>query len=157
MGLFHRGWDHHGSLRREDVRLERPKRAREVARLMAAQVQDLKQRGLLDRTLFVGGGEFGHTSMAENRNPDYMGRDHHPRGFRLWMAGGGTKPGLNYGATDGIGFPVAEEVVHVHDLQATILYQFGLDARKLSYRFQGLDRRLIGPTDEPKVVTGLLT
>ena len=95
--------------------------------------------------------------MAENRNPDCMGHDHHPHGFRLWMAGGGTKPGLNSGATGGIGFHAAEEVVHVRDLQATVLYKLGLDARKLSYRFQGLDRRLIGPTDEPKVVTGLLT
>ncbi len=157
--LFHWGWDHHGSLLREDIRYELPKRAKEVDRPMSALVKDLKQRGLLDETLIVWGGEFGRTPMRENRGGkygDYIGRDHHPHAFSMWMAGGGIKPGLNYGATDEIGYYAVENPVHVHDLQATILHQLGLDAERLTYLFQGLDQRLIGPAEGPKVVEGLI-
>ena len=157
--LFHWGWDHHGTLLRQDIRYGLPKRAKQVDRPMAALIKDLKQRGLLDQTLIVWGGEFGRTPMREvhdGQDGSFVGRDHHPHGFTMWTAGGGIKPGLNYGATDDIGFHAAKDVVDVRDLQATILHQLGLDAHKLSYPFQGLNQRLIGPTEEPKVVKGLL-
>jgi hypothetical protein len=157
--LFDWGWDHHGAQLREDIRYALPKRAKEVDRPLAALVKDLKRRGLLDHTLIVWGGEFGRTPMRENRREkgEYVGRDHHPHGFTMWMAGGGIKPGLNYGATDEIGFHAVEDVVHVHDLQATILHQLGFNAHALSFPFQGLNQRLIGPTNDPKVVEALLT
>ena len=157
--LFHWGWDHHGSSRREDIRYDLPNRAREVDRPMAALVEDLKRRGLLDETIVVWGGEFGRTPMRENRGgkyTEYVGRDHHPYGFTMWMAGGGVKPGLNYGATDEIGYYAVENNLTPRDLQATILHQLGLDPYKLSYAYQGLDQRLIGPTDDGRVVEDLL-
>src|SRR5690606_31007312 len=107
----------------------------------------------------VWGGEFGRTPMRENRGgeyTEYVGRDHHPHGFTMWMAGGGVKGGLNYGATDEIGYYAVENKLTPRDLQATILHQLGLDPFKLSYAYQGLDQRLIGPTDEARVIRDLL-
>ena len=105
----------------------------------AALVSDLKERGLLDDTLVVWGGEFGRTPMVQGGND---GRDHHNRGFSMWMAGGGVKRGYSHGATDDLGFNVARDPVHVHDLHATILHLLGFDHTQLTYRFQGRDFRL---------------
>jgi arylsulfatase A-like enzyme len=107
-------------------------------------VKDLKQRGLLDETLVVWGGEFGRTPMVES-NPSLgrsLGRDHHPNAFTMWLAGGGTKPGFTFGATDELGFNIAENPVHVYDLQATILHLLGLNHERLTFRFAGRDFRL---------------
>jgi len=136
--LYHTDWDHHGdSTNNLGKSLEA--RCREVDQASAALVQDLKQRGLLDDTLVIWGGEFGRTPMGENRAT--VGRDHHIEAFTMWMAGGGTKPGV-YGQTDELGFGVVENRVHVHDLHATILHLLGFDHQKLTYRFQGRDFRL---------------
>ena len=113
---------------------------KEIDRPTAALVADLKRRGLLDSTLVVWGGEFGRTPMGETR--ETIGRDHHIDAYTMWLAGGGVKPGLVYGQTDDIGYNVVENPVHVHDLQATILHQLGLDHTKLTFRFQGRDYRL---------------
>lgn len=132
--LFHESWDQHGRLTNE-IR----KNCRETDQGCAALVQDLKQRGMLDETLVIWGGEFGRTPMVQGGDD---GRDHHPNSFTMWMAGGGMKPGTVYGATDELGFNVAENPVHVHDLHATILHQLGFDHKQLTYRFQGRDYRL---------------
>ncbi len=158
--LYQWGWDHHGSNRREDIRLDLPEKARSIDRPMAALIQDLKQRGMLDSTLVVWGGEFGRTPMRENRGGNYgafVGRDHHPHAFTMWVAGGGMKAGINYGLTDDIGYYAAKDPVSVRDLQATVLHCLGLDPFQLSYPSLGLNQRLIGPTDEAKVVRGLLS
>ncbi len=151
--LFHWGWDHHGSSRREDIRYALRPQAATVDQSMSALIGDLEQRGLLDQTLIVWGGEFGRTPMQENRagSGPYMGRDHHPYAFTMWMAGGGMKKGLSFGSTDEIGYYIAENPVSVRDLQATILHQLGLDPYRFSYPYLGLNQRLIGPTDEGKV------
>ncbi len=157
--LFQWGWDHHGSSRREDIRYDLPQKARMIDRPMAALIRDLKQRGLLDQTLVIWGGEFGRTPMRENRGGTYgqfVGRDHHPYAFTIWMAGGGVKPGLNYGATDEIGYYVVDKKVTPRDIQATVLHLLGLDPYRLSYLYQGLNQRLIGPTDEGRVLKDLL-
>jgi uncharacterized protein (DUF1501 family) len=108
-----------------------------------ALVQDLKQRGMLDDTLIVWGGEFGRTPMAQGDvNSKECGRDHHIRGFSMWLAGGGIKPGYSYGATDELGYSATENLVHVHDLHATMLYLLGIDHQRLTYRYQGRDFRL---------------
>jgi hypothetical protein len=136
--LYHTDWDHHEDLGKplEDV-------AREVDRGTAALIADLKQRGLLERTLVIFGGEFGRTPMGEVRQSGKSGRNHHIDAYTVWMAGGGLKPGVSVGETDEFGFsPVGPEKLHVHDLQATILHQLGLDHTKLTYRFQGRDFRL---------------
>ena len=109
----------------------------------AALIKDLKDRGLLDSTLVVWGGEFGRTPMNEERKGSrFLGRDHHPRAFTMWMAGGGIKPGVTVGRTDELGYNVVEDAVEVHDLHATILHLMGLDHTRLTYRFQGRDFRL---------------
>ena len=156
--LFHWGWDHHGSSRREDIRYALPPQTASVDQAMSALIADLKQRGLLDQTLIVWGGEFGRTPMQENRagSGPYMGRDHHPYAFTMWMAGGGMKKGFNFGSTDEIGYYIAENPVSVRDLQATILHQLGLDPHRFSYPYLGLNQRLIGPTDEGRVRKELL-
>jgi uncharacterized protein (DUF1501 family) len=113
-------------------------------RACAALIRDLKQRGLLDETLVVWGGEFGRTPMVET-NPGLgrsAGRDHHPQAFTMWLAGGGIKPGTTYGSTDELGFNTAENPVHVHDLQATILHLLGLDHERLTFHYQGRNFRL---------------
>ncbi len=130
--LYHRDWDHHG-----DVKRNIEGTAKEVDRGAAALVRDLKQRGLLDETLIVYGGEFGRTPMAQGN-----GRDHHIKGFSMWLAGGGIKRGISYGNTDELGYAAVENPVHVHDLHATILHLLGVDHTKLTYRFQGRDFRL---------------
>jgi hypothetical protein len=153
--LYHWGWDSHGDLKENDIRYGMVDRCREVDHPAAALVQDLKARGLLDQTLVIWGGEFGRTPMNEARNRDgFIGRDHHPHAFSIWMAGGGLKRGVTYGQTDELGYHVVENPVHVHDLQATILYLMGLDHTRLTYRFQGRDYRL---TDvEGEVVKDLI-
>jgi len=155
--LFHWGWDSHGAGAAEALNIGFKKRCKEVDAPITALLTDLKQRGLLDDTLIVWGGEFGRTPMMENRsgvdNP-YLGRDHHTEAFTMWMAGGGIKPGLSYGETDEIGYYGIKDRVHVHDLQATILHTLGLDHLKLTYPFQGRDFRL---TDvHGKLVKGIL-
>ena len=141
--LYHRGWDTHGTNAQTDIVNRLPSLCRETDRAAAALVKDLKQRGLLDQTIVVWGGEFGRTPMNEERNRSkFLGRDHHPRAFSMWVAGGGIKPGVTLGRTDELGYNVVENPVEVHDLHATILYLMGLDHTKLTYRFQGRDFRL---------------
>jgi uncharacterized protein (DUF1501 family) len=148
--LYHRGWDHHGAL---PERIEAM--TRDVDQASAALVTDLKQRGLLEDTLVIWGGEFGRTVYSQgNLTKDNYGRDHHGRAFSMWMAGGGVKPGLTYGKTDDFSFNIVENPVHIHDLQATILHTLGLDHEKLTFRFQGRQYRL---TDvHGNVVKGVL-
>jgi hypothetical protein len=133
--LFHEAWDQHGNLT-ADLK----KNCQDTDRACAALVKDLKQRGMLDDTIVLWGGEFGRTPMVEGGGND--GRDHHPNGFTYWMAGGGVKPGLTLGATDEFGFNAVEDRVHVHDLHATLLHLLGFDHTKLTFRFQGRDFRL---------------
>jgi hypothetical protein len=141
--LYHRGWDHHGTDRRDDIINRLPSLCRETDRAAAALIRDLKQRGLLDSTLVVWGGEFGRTPMNEERNRSkFLGRDHHPKAFTMWMAGGGTRRGVTVGKTDELGYNVVEDAVDVHDLHATILHLMGLDHTKLTYKFQGREFRL---------------
>jgi len=139
--LYDADWDHHGGLMK---RL--PAKCRDVDRPMAALVGDLKQRGLLDETLIVWGAEFGRTPLRqgtdEDNKPSDPGRDHHKDAYTMWLAGGGIKPGVTYGQTDELGFNVASEGVHVHDLNATILHLLGLDHERLTYKYQGRDFRL---------------
>jgi hypothetical protein len=153
--LYHWGWDSHGTAPSDDLMTSLPLRCKETDRASAALVTDLKQRGMLDDTLIVWGGEFGRTPMNEERNGSkLLGRDHHPHCFSLWMAGGGVKAGTTYGETDELGYHVAKDKVHVHDLQATILHCFGLEHTKLTYRFQGRDYRLTDVHGE--IVRGIL-
>lgn len=141
--LFDWGWDFHGNSKGNDIKDSLPGRCKPMDQAVAALISDLKQRGLLDETLVVWSGEFGRTPLNEERNGSkFLGRDHHPHCFTTFMAGGGIKPGLTYGSTDELGYHVAENKVHVHDLQATILHQLGFDHTKLTYRFQGRDFRL---------------
>jgi hypothetical protein len=136
--LYHRGWDQHGNLPK-GIR----KQCAATDRASAALISDLKQRGLLDDTLVVWGGEFGRTVYCQGRlNETEYGRDHHPRCFTMWLAGGGVKPGLTIGETDDYSYNVAADPVHVHDLQATILHCLGIDHTRLTYKFQGRDFRL---------------
>jgi Protein of unknown function (DUF1501) len=141
--LYHRGWDTHGASVDTDIVTRMPRLCLETDRAAWALVTDLKQRGLLDSTLVVWGGEFGRTPMNEARNGSrLLGRDHHPRAFTVWLAGGGIKPGVTIGRTDELGYNIVEDPVDVHDLHATILHLIGLDHTKLTYRFQGRDFRL---------------
>jgi hypothetical protein len=148
--LLHRGWDQHGNLPAQ-IRGQ----CRDVDRPCAALVKDLKQRGLLEDTLVIWGGEFGRTVYSQGRlTKDNYGRDHHGRCFTLWLAGGGIKPGISYGETDDYCYNVVKDPVHVHDFNATVLHQLGIDHTRLTYRFQGRDFRL---TDvHGNVVKGLL-
>jgi uncharacterized protein (DUF1501 family) len=153
--LYHWGWDSHGESKATDLRYGLVERCQETDQPVAALIADLKKRGLLDSTLVVWGGEFGRTPMNEERDGSkWLGRDHHQHAFTIWMAGGGAKPGLTYGTTDELGYFVAENGVHVHDLQATILRLMGIDHEKLTFRSQGRDYRL---TDvHGKVVDALI-
>lgn len=137
--LYHTNWDHHGGPT-ENLEKHLPEVCKEVDQASAALVKDLKRLGMLEDTLVIWGGEFGRTPMGEKR--ESVGRDHHIDAYTMWLAGGGTKPGLIYGNTDEIGYDVTENPVHVHDLQATILHLLGIDHLKLTYRFQGRDFRL---------------
>jgi hypothetical protein len=141
--LYHRGWDNHGTSAHDDIVTRLPQLCRETDQAAAALVKDLKQRGLLSSTLVVWGGEFGRTPMNEERNRSkFLGRDHHPRAFSVWLAGGGIRPGMTLGQTDELGYNPVEDAIEVHDLHATILYLMGLDHTRLTYRFQGRDFRL---------------
>jgi hypothetical protein len=153
--LYHRGWDTHGASFGEDIVEKLPHLCRQTDRPMYGLLTDLKQRGLLDDTLVVWGGEFGRTPMNEARNGSkFLGRDHHPRAFTMWLAGGGTRAGVTVGRTDDLGYNVVEDPVDVHDLHATMLRLLGIDHEQLTYRFQGRNFRL---TDvKGKVVTNLL-
>ncbi|MEZ6055981.1 MAG: DUF1501 domain-containing protein [Planctomycetaceae bacterium] len=136
--VFIRGWDQHGGLPRDITN-----QCRDVDQGASALVKDLKQRGMLEDTLVIWGGEFGRTVYCQGGlSRDNYGRDHHPRCFTMWMAGGGIKPGITYGATDDFSYNVTENPVHIHDLNATILHQLGIDHKRLTYRFQGRDFRL---------------
>ena len=148
--LYHLGWDQHGNLPRDIQRM-----ARSSDQASAALVTDLKQRGLLDDTLVVWGGEFGRTSFSQGRlSQTNYGRDHHPRCFTMWMAGGGIKPGINYGSTDDFSYNIANNGVHVHDFQATVLHLLGIDHERLTFKHQGRRYRL---TDvHGHVVKGLM-
>lgn len=149
--LYHQGWDQHGNLPAE-MRTQ----AKDVDQASAALVMDLRQRGLLDETLVIWGGEFGRTNYSQGRlSKDNYGRDHHPRCFSIWMAGGGIKPGIVYGETDDFGYNIVRNPVHVHDFQATVLHQLGLDHERLTYKHLGRRFRL---TDvEGRVVREILT
>jgi Protein of unknown function (DUF1501) len=155
--LFDWGWDFHGTGPNEDIRDGLTNKMAKTDRPVAALIRDLKQRGLLDETLIIWGGEFGRTPFREGRTAKsaILGRDHYPDCYSIMMAGGGVKGGFDYGSTDELGFKVAENPVHVHDLQATVMHLLGFDHERLIYRFQGRDYRL---TDvHGKVVTDVLT
>lgn len=147
--LYQRGWDMHA-----DIKNRMPAMCKTVDQPIAALIQDLKQRGLFDETLILWGGEFGRTTFSQGKLKATFGRDHHPRCFSIWMAGGGIKGGVTYGKTDEYGYNVVENGVHVHDFHATVLHCLGVDHERLTFRFQGRDQRL---TDiGGKVVTDLL-
>jgi hypothetical protein len=145
--LFHRGWDQHGNIAND-----LPNQARDVDQASWALIQDLKQRDMLKDTLVVWGGEFGRTAYCQGKlTRENYGRDHHPRCFSIWMAGGGIKPGVIHGETDDFSYNVTENPVHIHDMNATILHCLGIDHRRLSAKFQGLDVRLTGVEDNNPV------
>jgi hypothetical protein len=154
--LYDWGWDIHGTGSGDDLMTALPKKCKETDQAAAALIWDLKQRGLLDETLVIWGGEFGRTPMNEARNGSkFLGRDHHPHCFCLWMAGGGVKPGYVHGETDEFGYRIVRDKVTIRDLQATILHLMGLDPYRFSYKYQGLNNRLIGPSDEGQVQSAL--
>jgi arylsulfatase A-like enzyme len=142
--LFDWGWDFHGTSPQQDIRDGLTKKAATFDKPAAALIEDLEQRGLLEDTLILCTGEFGRTPFREGRTSKgaVLGRDHYPDCYSIWMAGGGARPGYVHGASDDLGFNVARDKVHVHDLQATILSLLGFDHTKLTYRFQGRDFRL---------------
>ncbi len=141
--LYHRGWDTHGASFGEDIVEKLPRLCQQTDKPVYALLTDLKQRGLLDDTLVVWGGEFGRTPMNEARNGSlFLGRDHHPRAFTMWVAGGGVKKGVTIGETDDLGYNIARDPVEVHDLHATLLHLLGIDHEQLTYKFQGRDFRL---------------
>src|SRR6266513_1900059 len=151
--LYDWGWDCHGTGAGDDIVKHLPQKCKEIDRPIAALLTDLKQRGLFDETLVIWGGEFGRTPMVESSAAlkRSLGRDHHPQAFTVCLAGGGVKPGITIGQTDELGFQIAEDAVHVHDLQATILRLMGLDHERLTFTYQGRQFRL---TDvHGKVVT----
>jgi uncharacterized protein (DUF1501 family) len=143
--LYHRDWDHHAG-----IPLNMPLKAQEVDRATAALIKDLKQRGMLEDTLVIWGGEFGRTPMSQGRN----GRDHHIKGFSFMLAGGGIKGGIAYGATDELGYAAVEKPVSIHDLHATLLHLLGINHLRLTVKFQGIDARLTNVSGE--VVNGIL-
>ena len=149
--IFHRGWDQHGN-----VTGDLPNQARDIDQPATALIQDLKQRGMLDDTLVVWGGEFGRTIYCQGSlTRKNYGRDHHPKCYTVWMAGAGIKPGIVYGETDDFSYNIVRDPVHIHQLNATILDQLGVDHRLLSVKFQGLDHRLTG-VEEAKVIDDIL-
>jgi len=150
--LFHRGWDHHSNLP-----THMRGQARDVDQPIAGLLKDLKQRGLLDDTLVVFAGEFGRTTFSQGiRNRNNYGRDHHPRCFTTWMAGGGIKGGQSYGETDDFSYNVAKDPVHIRDFHATMLHQLGIDHKRLSVPYQGLDQRLTG-VEPSRVIKEILS
>jgi uncharacterized protein (DUF1501 family) len=153
--LFDWGWDIHGTAPHDDIMTQLPKKCGETDQPIAALLKDLKQRGLLDDTLVIWTGEFGRTAMNEERNGSkFLGRDHHPHCYSMWMAGGGVKKGHVHGATDELGYRIVKDPVGVHDLQATILHLMGIDHERLIYPYQGRDFRLTDVSG--KLVPGIL-
>jgi hypothetical protein len=149
--LYHRGWDHHGSVTRD-----LPKQCEDTDQPQAALLKDLKQRGLLDETLVVWGGEFGRTVYCQGQlTPTQYGRDHHPRCFSVWLAGGGIRPGISYGESDAFSYNIAENPVTAHDLHATILHCMGIDHERLTFRSRGLDFKLTG-VEKADPIAGVL-
>jgi uncharacterized protein (DUF1501 family) len=134
--LFDEGWDHHGG-----VFTSLPQKCQQIDQATAALIADLKQRGLLDETLVLWGGEFGRTPMLQSRGAN-PGRDHHKDAFTVLMAGGGVKPGVTVGRTDELGYHITEDPIHVNDLHATLLHLLGLDHMRLTFKFQGREFRL---------------
>jgi uncharacterized protein (DUF1501 family) len=156
--LYHWGWDSHGSSAREALNIGFAERCRQVDQPIAALLADLKERGMMEDTLLVWGGEFGRTSMRENRSGQemkFVGRDHNPGAFTIWLAGAGVKPGMSLGQTDDLGYEIVKDPIEVRDLHATMLYLLGFDHRKLNYSFQGLDQKLTG-VKPARVVTEVL-
>lgn len=150
--LFHRGWDQHGSLPSK-IRQQ----CEDIDQPAAALINDLDQRGMLEDTLVVWGGEFGRTIYSQGQlTKDDHGRDHHGRCFSMWMAGAGVKRGFEYGKTDDHSYNIIENPVHIRDLNATILDRLGIDHRKLTFKFQGLDQRLTGVEEEARVIKDIL-
>jgi hypothetical protein len=149
--IFHREWDHHGDLTRD-----LPLQCRDVDHACMGLIKDLKGRGMLDETLVVWGGEFGRTVYCQGKlTKEVYGRDHHPRCFTMWMAGGGIKGGLVHGETDEFSYNVVKDPVHIRDINATILHCMGIDHRRLTFKFQGLDQKLTG-VEEANPVAGIL-
>jgi uncharacterized protein (DUF1501 family) len=150
--IFHRGWDQHGNLPRDIA-----SQCKDIDQGCYGLIQDLKQRGMLEDTLVIWGGEFGRTVYSQGGLTETnFGRDHHPRCFSMWMAGGGVKGGHVYGETDELSYNIVKDPVHIRDLHATILHALGLDHLRLTYKAQGLDNRLTG-VEPAKVITGLFT
>jgi uncharacterized protein (DUF1501 family) len=149
--LFHRGWDQHIA-----IQTQLPAQCKDVDQASAALVKDLKQRGLLDETLVVWGGEFGRTvySQGELGHPN-SGRDHHGRCFSIWLAGGGIRPGMEYGNTDDFSYNIVDRPVHIRDLNATLLHCLGIDHDRFTFSFRGLDQKPTG-VEEARVVDGIL-
>ena len=155
--LYDWGWDHHGSSPGESIDETLPIKCQQIDRAITGLITDLAQRGLLDETLIVWGGEFGRTPMMQNNVRDdfkkgFVGRDHHPFAYTMWLVGGGIRPGLAFGQTDEFGYYPVENPVSIRQLQATILHVMGLDPQRFYFTYQGLDQRLIGPTDEGRVL-----
>jgi arylsulfatase A-like enzyme len=149
--IFHRGWDQHANLPR-DLRDQ----CRDVDRACYGLVQDLKRRGLLEDTMVIWGGEFGRTVYCQGAlKRDNYGRDHHPRAFTIWATGGGIRPGMIHGETDDYSYNITRDPVHIRDLHATILHQFGIKHDSLTFKFQGLDQKLTG-VDPARVVKEIL-
>jgi uncharacterized protein (DUF1501 family) len=156
--LYHWGWDSHGASRTEALNLGFTERCKEVDQPIGALLDDLKARGLFEDTLVVWGGEFGRTPMRENRGGqemEFVGRDHHPGAFTIWLAGAGIKPG-SYGATDPVGYEITENPVEIRDLHATMLHQLGFDHRALNYPYQGLEQKLTG-VKPARVITEIIS
>ena len=148
--LYHRGWDQHGGLP-----TNMPKQCHDIDQPQAALITDLKQRGMLEDTLIIWGGEFGRTVYGQGGLQENYGRDHHGRCYSMWLAGGGIRPGHVHGQTDDYGYNIVRDPVHVHDINATILHCMGFDHERLTYRYQGRDFRL---TDiHGKVVESILS
>jgi uncharacterized protein (DUF1501 family) len=151
--LFHRGWDQHGSLPSK-ISMQ----CEDIDQPCAALIKDLKQRGMFDDTLIVCGGEFGRTIYSQGKlTVDNHGRDHHGRAFTTWLAGAGVKEGFEYGKTDDYSYNILENPVHIRDLNATILDRLGVDHRRLTFKYQGLDQRLTGVEEEAHVVKDILS
>jgi hypothetical protein len=149
--IFHRGWDQHFN-----IAGDLPNQCKDVDQACYALITDLKMRGLLEETLVIWGGEFGRTIYCQGKlTRENYGRDHHPRCFTVWMAGGGIKPGITYGETDDFSYNIVKDPVHIHDMNATILHCLGIDHKRLSVKFQGLDVRLTG-VEEHAAVKGIL-
>jgi uncharacterized protein (DUF1501 family) len=149
--IFHRGWDQHGNLPRDLT-----SQCKDVDQGCYGLIQDLKQRGMLEDTLVIWGGEFGRTVYSQGQLTETnYGRDHHPRCFSIWMAGGGVKGGQVYGETDDMSYNITQNPVHIRDLHATLLHQLGLDHTRLTYKHQGLDQRLTG-VEPAKIVKDVL-